>query len=176
MNLKKPDRSVSEMDVLKDIRGLLSITQERENDKVDGASGEGGLENETANLEAQIKYYKKLVQNLRQELNRVEKEKEELAAKLKMLGIVKDNPTSPVLKSTLLGEEAAQIEARITELSSTLSQIDGLLKLRVQELLKKIARLFQEAGQGDTAVEFRKAANELENVENFAHFLRVLID
>ena len=62
MKLKKPDRSVSNMDVLKDIRGLLSVTQEREDAKADGVGGESGLEAETARLEAQIRYYKELVQ------------------------------------------------------------------------------------------------------------------
>ena len=82
---------------------------------------------------------------------------------------------SAASKSSALSEETAQLEARIAELSSVLSQVDGLLKLRVQELSKKIARLFQEAGQGDMAIEFRKAASELEIVENFARFLQILL-
>ena len=32
----------------------------------------------------------------------------------------------------------------------------------MQELSKRIARLFQEAGQGGVAIKFRKAASELE--------------
>jgi septal ring factor EnvC (AmiA/AmiB activator) len=78
-------------------------------------------------------------------------------------------------KSTALSEETAQLEARIAELSSVLSQVDGVLKLRVQELSKRIARLFQEAGQADMAMEFRKAASELEIIENFARFLHILL-
>jgi chromosome segregation ATPase len=176
MKLKKPDRSVSNMDVLKDIRGLLSVTQEREDGTAVEVRGEGCLEVEIAKLEAQIRHYKELVKKQQEELHRVESEKEELAAKLKVLGSGKNNLISPTSKSVSLGEEAAQLEARIAELSSALSQIDGLLKLRVQELLKRIARLFQEAGQGEVAIEFRKAASELEVVENFAHFLRVLLE
>jgi len=176
MKLKKPDRSVSNMDVLKDIRGLLSVTREREDATADGVRGESGLEAETARLEAQIRCYKELVQKQQEELHRVESEKEEFAAKLKVLGSGKDKLISPASKSAALGEEAAQLEARIAELSSALSQIDGLLKLRVQELLKRIARLFQEAGQGEVAIEFRKAASELEVAENFARFLQVLLE
>ncbi|MDP2730413.1 MAG: hypothetical protein Q8O55_08015 [Dehalococcoidales bacterium] len=176
MKLKKPDRSVSNMDVLKDIRGLLSVTREREDATADGVRGESGLEAETARLEAQIRGYKELVQKQQEELHRVESEKEEFAARLKVLGSGKDKLISPASKSAALGEEAAQLEARIAELSSALSQVDDLLKLRTQDLLKRIARLFQEAGQSDVAIEFRKGAGELEDVENFAHFLRVLLE
>ena len=176
MKLKKSDRSVSNMDVLKDIRGLLSVTREREEDAAaDGVRGESSLEAETANLEAQIRYYQELVQKQQEELRRVESEREEFAAKLKVLGSDKNKLISSTSKPTAPGEEAAQLEARIAELSSALSQIDGLLKLKAQELLKRIARLFQEAGQGEVAIEFRKAASELEVAENFAHFLRVLL-
>lgn len=176
MKLKKPDRSVSNMDVLKDIRGLLSVTREREDTTTDGVRGESSLEAEMARLESQIRYYKEMVQKQQEELHRVESEKEEFAAKLKVLGSGKDKLISPASKSLALVEGVAQLEVRIAELSSALSQIDGLLKLRVQELLNRIARLFQEAGQGEVAIEFRKVASELEVVENFAHFLRVLLE
>jgi DNA repair exonuclease SbcCD ATPase subunit len=176
MKLEKPNRSVSNMDVLKDIRGLLSVTREREDATADGVSGKSSLEVEITRLEAQIKDYKELVQKQQEELRRVESEKEEFAAKLKAPGSGNDKLISPASKSAALGEEAAQLEARIAELSLALSQIEDLLKLRVQELLQKIARLFQEAGQGEVTIEFRKAASELETVENFAHFLRVLLE
>jgi len=157
VKLKKPDRSVSNMEVLKDIRGLLSLTQEREDATTDEIRGDSknGLDAEIARLEAQIKDYKELVQKQQEELNKL---------------------PSPDSKPMVLDEETAQLEARIAELSSALSQIDSLLKLRSQELLKKIARLFQEAGQGEAAVEFNRAAGGLEVAENFARFLRVLLD
>jgi len=157
VKLKKPDRSVSNMEVLKDIRGLLSLTQEREDATTDEIRGDSknGLDAEIARLEAQIKDYKELVQKQQEELNKL---------------------PSPDSKPMVLDEETAQLEARIAELSSALSQIDSLLKLRSQELLKKIARLFQEAGQGEVAIEFNRAAGGLEVAENFAHFLRVLLD
>ena len=176
MKPRKPDRSVSKMDVLKDIRGLLSPTQERDESAEARLRDDEGLKAETARLEELIKYYKELVQKQQEELHRVESEKEEFAAKLKMLGSGKDKLIAPASKSAAPSEEAAQLEARIAELSSALSQIDGLLNLRTQELLKRIARLFQEAGQSDVAIEFRKGASELEDVENFAHFLRVLLE
>ena len=175
MKVKKPDKSVSDMDVLKDIRGLLSVTQEREDKTADRGRDESGLEIDAVKFEVQIRQHKELVQKLQEELRRMENEKEEFAAKLKVLDPGNNKLMSAASKSTALSEETAQLEARIAELSSVLSQVDGLLKLRVQELSKKIARLFQEAGQGGVAIEFRKAASELEIVENFARFLQILL-
>jgi predicted RNase H-like nuclease (RuvC/YqgF family) len=175
MKLKKPDKGVADMEVLKDIRGLLSVTQERENGAADRVGDENSLKINAVKFEAQIRHYKELVQKLQEELQRVENEKEEFAAKLKVRDSGTNKLMSAASKSTALSEETAQLEARIAELSSVLSQVDGLLKLRVQELSKKIARLFQEAGQGDMAIEFRKAASELEIVENFARFLQILL-
>ena len=175
MKQKKPDKSVSDMEVLKDIRGLLSVTREPEEATADRVRDENSLKIDAVKFEAQIRHYKELVQKLQEELHRVEIEKEEFAAKLKALDSGNNELMSAASKSTALSEETAQLEARIAELSSVLSQVDGVLKLRVQELSKKIARLFQEAGQGDMAIEFRKAASELEIVENFARFLQILL-
>ena len=169
----KPERNVSKMDVLKDIRGLLSITQERGDSAKARLTDEEGLKAETARLEEQITYYKELVQKQQDELNKLESEKKELIAKLNTTRPGEDKRVSPGTEG--LHREIAQLEARKTELSSALSQIDSLLQLNVKELLKRIARLYQEAGQGEIAIEFRRAGNELENIENFAHFLRALL-
>ena len=48
MKPKKPDRSVSEMDVLKDISGLLSTTRGREDSTEARLEDEGGLRAEIA--------------------------------------------------------------------------------------------------------------------------------
>jgi predicted RNase H-like nuclease (RuvC/YqgF family) len=175
MKLKKPDKGVSDMEVLKDIRGLLSVTREPEEATADRARNENSLKIDAVKFEAQIRHYEELVKKLQEELHRVEKEKEEFAAKLKVLDSGNNKLMSAASKSSALTQETAQLEARIAELSSVLSSVDDLLKLRVQELSKRIARLFQEAGQGDMAIEFRKAASELEIVENFARFLQILL-
>ena len=175
MKPRKPDRSVSKMDVLKDIRGLLSTTQEREDSTEARLRDEGGLKAETARLEEQIRCYKGLVQKQQDELHRLESEKKELAAKLNMLFSGQDKPMSPAPRAEELCEEIAQLEARKDELSLALSQVDGLLQIKVKELLKRIARLYQEAGDGEIAMEFRRAGDELEVVENFAHFVRALL-
>jgi len=175
MKPKKPDRSVSKMDVLKDIRGLLSTTREREGSTEARLEDEGGLRAETAWLEEEVRRYKGLVQKQQEELDRLKSENKELAAKLNMLCSGKDKPMSPAARAEELCEEIARLEARKAELSSALSQVDGLLQLKVKELLKRIARLYQEAGDGEIAMEFRRAGDELEVVENFAHFVRALL-
>ena len=175
MRSQKPDRSVSKMDVLKDIRGLLSTTRERGGSAEARLEDEGGLRAETAWLEEEVRRYKGLVQKQQEELDGLKSENKELAAKLNMLCSGKDKPMSPAARAEELCEEIARLEARKAELSSALSQVDGLLQLKVKELLKRIARLYQEAGDGEIAMEFRRAGDELEVVENFAHFVRALL-
>ena len=164
------------MDVLQDIRGLLSVTHEREDIKTFGVNSENRVEAQMNELKAQIKNYEELIQKQKEELLRVENEKLALTAKLNVLECGKDKITSPSSTSMKLGEDAAQIEARIEELSSALAKMDGLTRIKSQDLLKRIGRLFQESGQGEVAIEFKKGASGLDVAENFAHFLRALLD
>ncbi len=87
MKLKKPDKSVSDMEVLKDIRGLLSVTREREDATADRVRDENSLKIDAVKFEAEIRNYKELVKKLQEELHRVENEKEEFAAKLRALDL-----------------------------------------------------------------------------------------
>jgi len=70
MKPNKTDRSVSNMDVLKDIRGLLSVTQERENMKAVEVSNENSMEAEIIGLKTQIRSYEELVQKQNEELHK----------------------------------------------------------------------------------------------------------
>ena len=175
MKSQRPDRGVAKMDVLKDIRGLLSTTREREGLTEARLEDEGGLRAETARLKEEVRRYKGLVQKQQEELDRLKSENKELAAKLNMLCSGKDKPMPTAPRAEELCEEIAQLEARKDELSLALSQVDGLLHLKAKELLKRIASLYQEAGDGEIAMEFRRAGDELEVVENFAHFVRALL-
>jgi len=176
MKSNKTDKSVSNMYVLQDIRGLLSVTHERENVKAVDVNSENSLEAEMNGLETQIKSYEELVQKQKEELHKAENEKEALTSKLAAFECGKDKITFSPLTSMHLRDDAAQIEARIEELSSALSKVDELTRLKSQELLRRIGRLFQESGQGEVAIEFRKGASGLEVAENFGHFLRALLD
>jgi len=50
------------------------------------------------------------------------------------------------------------------------------LLIKLKELLKRIATIFQEAGEQSMVVEFRKGADSLETAENLARFLQILIE
>ncbi len=173
MKPKKPDRIVSEMDVLKDIRGLLSTTRGREAPTEAPLKDEGGSRADTARFKEEIRRCRELIQEQQKELGRVKSENEELAAKLKALGSAKEKSVPP--EAGKPGEEITRLEARKDELSLALSQLDGLLQVSMKELLKRIARLYQEAGGSDMALEFRRTGDQLETAENLAHFVRALL-
>ena len=176
MKSKKSDKNIAGMDVLNDIRGLLSVTQEKVNTPAPATTGETRLEAEITGLKAQIKSYEELVQRQKEELHSLENENKALAARLASLESGEAKIISPVSISEKPDEDTAQIEAKMAELSTALSKMDELTRLKSQELLRKLGRLYGEAGQGEAAIEFRKGASGLDVAENFAHFIRALLD
>jgi chromosome segregation ATPase len=176
MKPEKPKRSVANMSVLKDIRGLLSAAQEGK------ASMEAELEEETelkaeiARYKGELERYRELAQRQQEHLERLRKENEELVASPNLLRSGSDEmPASPNAKVEGLNREIAQLEARKCELCSALSEVEGLLQLKSKELLKRIARVYQEVGESGIAIEFTRAADGLEVAENFAHLLQALL-
>ncbi|MBM4401260.1 MAG: hypothetical protein FJ045_04845 [Crenarchaeota archaeon] len=175
MKARKPERGVSDMDVLKDIRSLLSVTQEREGSAKARSKEERNVEAEAIRLREQVRYYAELVKKQQEELEKLTSEREKLAAELNLLHSGTDKTLSLVTGVEELRQEIDQLEARKNGLSLILSQIDDLLQLKVKELSRRIVRFYQEAGQEGVALEFRKAASELEVTETFAYFLRALM-
>lgn len=173
MKPKQPERTVSKMDVLKDIKGLLSTAQEREVSAEAGLKDEDVLRAKAARLEEELRRYQQLARTQEEELAQLKREKEERTSRLDVLYSVEDKSRSA--ESEMLREEIAQLETTKAELSLAVSQIEELLQYKVKELLRRIARLFDEAGNGEIAMELKRVGNELENVENFAHFLRALL-
>jgi chromosome segregation ATPase len=176
MKSEKPERNVANMDVLKDIRGLLSTPLERKASMETESEETADLKIKIAQYEEEIKRYGGLIQNQQEELERLRRENKELAANLNLLQSDNSKLVSPQVKVAELNQEIAQLEAKKSELASVISEVEGLLQLRLQELLKQIARVYQEIGQGEMAIEFRKAADQLEVAENLAHFLQVLLE
>ena len=154
MKANNPDRNVSNMDVLKDIRGLLSATTGREESPKPPLANPAGASPETAAL----------IKQQQEEITRLKNENKALLAKLDSVVSCKDKPL-----------DMAQIEASKAELELALSRVEELVKLKSQELMRRIGRIYQEAGQGEIALEFKKAGNSLEVTENFAHFVRALM-
>jgi predicted nucleic acid-binding Zn-ribbon protein len=164
---EKPKRTISEMDVLKDIRGLLSTSPERKAREEAGVEA-ADLKAELARYEDELKKLRELVQRQQEELESLKLEKEELLR-------LTQRPAPASSDAGKLEAEIAALEARKAELSAALAEIEGLLELKLKELLKRIARVCQEAGEQGLALEFRRAATRLDDAESFAHFLRLLL-
>lgn len=179
MNPKKPDRSVANMDVLRDIRGLLSTRQERGESPARPAD-DGAVRAEKARLEEQIKACQEQIESYREQVRQQQDELRRLADERKEL-VAREMPRPVQVRPEAapgagkLHQEIAQLEARREELAAALAQIEDLLQLKAKELLRRIVRLYQEAGQDEIAIEFRRAGSALESVENFACFLRALL-
>ena len=81
MTNKRPERNIAKMDVLKDIRGLLSSTQEQEVSKEARAEEKAGSKAETAAAEKEVARYKDLLQKHLDEIDRLKKENKGLLQK-----------------------------------------------------------------------------------------------
>ncbi|MBI2854133.1 MAG: hypothetical protein HYX87_04325 [Chloroflexi bacterium] len=171
MKSKKPDRSVAQMAVLKDIRGLLSITREQAPQAETSPKAEQGIQAKKVDFEEQLKQYEELIRKQQAALDRLEAEKKELYAKLNVL-----QSPAPLKSSTDgLGPEVCDLEARKTELSDALSQIENLLQFKIKELARRIAQVYQEAGDAGASRDFRRITDQLEAAENFGEFVRALL-
>jgi chromosome segregation ATPase len=175
MNPKKSEKGVSDMDVLNDIRGLLSVAHDKKSSPKASVSADSGLQDKIAKLEVQLQEYKALAKKLQSELNNVKASNEELAAKLKIASNEQEKALATPVGAGALRMDIEGLEGRVAELSATVAQTEDLLRMKTQELYKRIARIFQEGGQDQAALEFRKGVSGLEVAENFARFLHVLI-
>lgn len=169
-------RRIADMDVLKDIKGLLLTAKQGQNSVQAELIEETELKIEIARYKEEIQNYRLLIGKQQEELERLRKENEEIAANLNSLSHVKGEiPISSNSSVEGLKLEIAQLEARKCELSSTLSEVEVSLQLGLKDLLKRIARVYEEIGEGEIVLEFRKAADSLQSTDNFAYFLRKLL-
>ena len=175
MKTKKPDRSVAQMAVLKDIRGLLSITREQAPSVETNPKTELDIQAEKVGFEEQLKQYEELVQKQQAALDRLEAEKKELESKLSVLKSAIDKPAPSESGTDRLGREISDLEARKAELSIALSQLEDLLQFKIKELARRIARVYEEAGDISANRDFRRITDQLESAENFGEFLRALL-
>jgi len=176
MKSEKTKKTVADMGVLKDIRGLLSTTQDRKTSANAELTREADLGAEIVACKEEIERYKQLTVRLEQNQERLRRENEGLRADLEMLRSRRDEaPVSATASSEGLKQEIVDLEGRRLELASTLSKVEDVLRLRLQELLKRIERVHQEIGASGLAVEFRRTADQIQNAETFAQFVRGLI-
>ena len=230
------------MDVLKDIRGLLSTSHEPAPPKEKPTEAEDKSRAEMASLREEIERYKNQLQSQLDEIARLKNENKSLEQKRldeiqKLKSEPKTSPQKPgemeklkaenkealqklqgeierlkkesssidqkyqkeiaTLKSKnseLLAKtpapaakpqtgltsgpstlETQRLEAQIAQLNQALTQVEGLVQLKSKDLMTRLARVYQEAAQGDIAVEFRKGRDQLESLENLAHFVQALL-
>jgi chromosome segregation ATPase len=173
----KPDKSVAGMGVLKDIRGLLSSNQERKPSA--GVDPEEGVNSkiEEARYKEELNSYREQLQKQLEELKKLTRENRELVHNLELLRSGKEviSCSDSVNKKELV-RDIAQLEIQKSELDRALADVVELLRVKLKDLLKRIALIFQEAGDGSMAIEFRKGADSLENTENMARFLQILLN
>ncbi|MDP2718374.1 MAG: hypothetical protein Q8P44_00855 [Dehalococcoidia bacterium] len=175
MKPKKPDKSISGMDVLKDIRGLLSASREPGTTIEPPSQEENRLKNELTGLREHVRVYQETVQKQQEQIRKMEREYKDITAELDGYKKTAVRPLNQTAQVAELREDVEQLEARKAELTSAVSGIEELLHLKVKELLKRIVRLYQESGQSDIALDIRRTGNALDDVDNFARFLRELI-
>jgi len=177
MKQENHKRRIADMDVLKDIKGLLLTAKQEQDSMQADMREETGLKIEMDRCKEELQKYRLLAEKQQEELEKLRKENEEMLANLNSLGHVRrEIPISANSSAEGLKLELAQLEARKCELSSTLSEVEVLLQLGLKDLLKRIEMVYEEIGEGEIVLEFRKAADSLQAADNFAYFLRALLN
>jgi DNA repair exonuclease SbcCD ATPase subunit len=177
MKQENDKKRIADMDVLKDIKGLLLTAKQEQDSMQADMREETELKIEIDRCKEELQKYRLLAGERQEELEKLRKENEEMLADLNSLSHVKKEvPISTNSSVEGLKLEIAQLEARKCELSSALSEVEVLLQLRLKDLLRRIARVYEEIGEGEIVLEFRKAADSLQAADNFAYFLRALLN
>ena len=176
MKAKKQDKSVADMAVLRDIRGLLSATRE-----LPAAAGESKTQTEASEssdkhrLEAQIKQLQERLDRQQALLDRLAVEKKDLETRMSELQSALPKTAAPKSHAPPAVQETSDLDARKAELEAGLSQIEELLQLKIRDLARRIARVYEEAGDMGANRDFRRITNQLEAADNFGEFLRALL-
>lgn len=171
----RPSRNVAGMQVLSDIRGLLSETRVEVKPVEAPMAKKAGPDVTIARLQKEIASYKEQARKQQAELDRLKTERDALAARLNAAAPGKDTVHQPAQAGQRLGDEVSDLERRKEELSSALAEIEGMLQVKTQDLLRRLANLYEDAGQSEFAQELRRGRNGLQNPENLASFLRAFL-
>jgi len=165
---------VAGMAVLQDIKGLLSAS---DTSPAAGTSPpvKSGLQAERDRLAEQLKEYEQLARKQQAVLDNLEAEKKELEVKLAGLQSIVSRPEPSKTDNNRLARDISDLEARKEELSAALTQIEGMLQIKIKELARRIAQIYQEAGDMYAVRDFRRLTDQLEAAENFGEFLRALL-
>jgi len=176
MKSEKSKRSVRDMEVLKDIKGLLSSVPEPKASMDVQLEERADLSIELAQCKKEIGRLDELTEERQRDLGVLEKEKQELVAELTLLrsrserGFVDQQPAI-----VSVNKDIEELESTRSELASAISELEELLQLKLRELWQRIARVYQEAGDTGMAMEFRRASDQMQSTENLVYFVRALL-
>jgi hypothetical protein len=165
---KRPEKKVAGMAVLTDIRGLLSSSRVPS----ESAKGERVVD-ETASVDDETVALRTLVAKQEAQIAQLVKERDALLARVATLEV---RPVAPPVEARNAGlaRGVADMEARRAELENGLAQVEDLLQTKVKELARRIARIYEDAGDYGATRDFRRTTDQLESSENFGEFLRAL--
>ena len=133
------------------------------------------MQNRRANGNSRENGWKEVTEKLKAEGHNsrdLEKEKQELSEKLTSLQSSKSKLPKD---NTPIAVDIAVMEARKEELSLALSHIEDILQLKTKDLVRRISRVYEEAGDFEAGRDFRRISNQMEAAENFGEFVRALL-
>jgi hypothetical protein len=171
-NKKKSDKNVAGMTVLNDIRSLLSSSRDLKKSPPTEENTKVILPVENTDALKDRKRYQEQIKQQQQLIAQLETEKKELSETLASL---RSSTVGPPEVNGRIEADIAGMEARKEELSLALSQIEDLLQLKLKDLVRRISRVYQEAGDFEAGRDFRRISNQLEAAENFGEFIRTLL-
>jgi hypothetical protein len=148
---KRPPGGVSDMEVLKDLRSLLSSNkipspEPCHQDKEDATQ------------------YRELVREQQKEIEQLKEEK----ADLRKLG-------SGIAAAASQGKDEEIVSLEERKLAEALAEAEAVLRLKTEDILRRMAQAVESMGSIDMGTELRKTASSLERAECFAYFLEVFL-
>jgi hypothetical protein len=172
MTGKKQAKNVADMAVLTDIRGLLSSAQGSKPPAPAVKKPEKVLTSGEEHLIKELQHFKELTQQQQIQIEKLTAEKQELAGQLQTR---QAQPKQTISTSSQSDNEIAELTARKEELSLALSRIEDVLQIKTKDLIRRISRIYEEAGDFEAGRDFRHISNQLEAAESFGEFLRSLL-
>jgi chromosome segregation ATPase len=180
-------------DLMIEIERLKSNVSELEKELANRQSAVFSLENEKKALQAklsaaktpnpsvkdrrapasEVRRLEELVHSQQETIALLGEEKIELQARLADARSRPETPQSPP-RAASPSPALADLEAQKAELELSLSRIEELLHMKTGDLSRRIARIYEEAGDYGASADFRRINSRLEASREFGEFLRAL--
>jgi chromosome segregation ATPase len=122
---------------------------------------------------AEVRRLEELVHSQQTTIAMLGGEKKELQARLADSRSRPVTPPSPP-QAARPSPEVADLEAQKAELELALSRIEELLHMKTGDLSRRIARVYEEAGDYGANADFRRINSHLEASREFGEFIRAL--